>query len=174
MLLSLLTACGQLEADTGRRESGDRDLPEAEAAGGAGRVAATVAPEAPGGAGGRASIDRGGEGSGVRFVHPCGFEYVQPPCGEWQVETDPDGLEFSPDAAACVIPLEFDLGEPNIVQVLVNCTVVLYCEEPELECWAFDDRNDPTAVVLNDSLCERLGREGVTVVDILAGCHEFP
>jgi len=173
MLTLLLTACGQLDADTERSESDDRDGPEAESDGGAGRTAATVAPEASGGAGaGGARGDAGAGVSGAGFVHPCGFDYQQPPCGEWQVVTSPDGAEFPPDAAPCVIPLEFDLDDPNILLVMVECTAVLHCEEPEPECWAADDPHHPTAVVFNDALCDRVSREGLTVIDIMAGCTD--
>ena len=175
MLAPLLTACGQLDADTERSVSDDRDSPEAQTAGGAGRAAATVSPETFGGAGGGgATGDPTGGGAGVGFVHPCGFNYEPSGCGEWQVVTSPDGVEFPPGAAPCVIPLEFDLDDPNLVLVLVDCTAVMHCEEPERECWALDDRYHPTAVVLNDPLCDRLSREGITVIDIMTGCDEFP
>ena len=122
-------------------------------------------------------------GSGVQLdAGAAGTAAGPPPCENieglanqcpHQVALPTAGAGGGLSAPSCVIQLEFEDFNPNMVNVAVDCGLIPHCAsdyDATDECWQYDDPDQPTAIVLSEALCARVTDEGFTRIDIVAGC----
>jgi hypothetical protein len=68
----------------------------------------------------------------------------------------------------CEIPVVFEVPDPNLCMLTVDCEHILYygSNTQVTESWEFDDPDSPTTIVLSDALCIRLVQDGFERIDL--------
>ncbi len=70
----------------------------------------------------------------------------------------------------CDIPLPEQPAKLENVNVAIDCDLVPLNTNPEISGWDFDQRPDPTSVVVHGPACDALRANGAKRVDVVFGC----
>jgi hypothetical protein len=74
---------------------------------------------------------------------------------------------------SCAVPSEQLPTNPAAVQVAIDCSVIPPGEpDGEGDRWFFNNAEDPTAIVLGGSLCDRVCDYGVERIDVIFACPD--